>query len=296
MSREADALFHFLQESMAAFMQSPVNDMELPALEPFFGVPLLGVAAGDDPFWLRCQEEYIGVFHWTPVQAFQHAFPDARGTAAGELSVFVWILPQTAATKRDNRRERTYPAERWARSRALGEPKVNEGLRAFLVAELKKKGVQAAAPQSLPQWNQHMSERYGFASTWSERHAAYAAGLGTFGLCDGLITSVGKAVRVGSLVIRHALPVSERPYTHHREYCLYFQDGSCAACAKRCPAGSVRVEGRDKTQCRRHLHAYCAPYMEQRWNIKGYGCGLCQTGVPCESGIPRRKKINLSIP
>jgi epoxyqueuosine reductase QueG len=79
----------------------------------------------------------------------------------------------------------------------------------------------------------------------SERHAAYAAGLGTFGLCDGLITSVGKA---------------------------------------------VRVEGRDKQQCRRHLHESCAPYVEQTWNLKGYGCGLCQTGVPCESEIPRRKK------
>jgi epoxyqueuosine reductase QueG len=214
----------------------------------------------------------------------QHSFPDARDAAA--LSVFVWILPQTAASKRDNRRETAYPAERWARSRILGEPAVNAGLRGFLVAELAHRGVQAVAPQLLPQWNRHMSERYGFASAWSERHAAYAAGLGTFGLCDGLITPLGKAVRVGSLVVRHALPVSERPYTRHREYCLYFQDGSCGICAKRCPAGSVSAGGRDKRQCRRHLQEVCAPYVEQSWNLPGYGCGLCQTGVPCESGIP----------
>ena len=290
MPGEADALFSFLQEKTAEFMRLPANDMELPAPEPLFGTPILGAAAGDDPLWLRYQEEYIGAFHWTPLQAFQHAFPDAHDALAGELCVFVWILPQTTAAKRDNRRERIYPAERWARSRILGERKVNEGLRAFLVAKLAEKGIQAAAPQILPQWSRHLSERYGFASTWSERHAAYAAGLGTFGLCDGLITPVGKAVRVGSLVIRHALPVRMRPYTHHREYCLYFQDASCMACVKRCPAGSVRVEGRDKPPCSRYLQECCAPYVEQSWNFKGYGCGLCQTGVPCESGIPRRKK------
>ena len=267
-------------------MRSPANDMGLSAPEPFFDTPLLGVAAGDDPLWQRYQEEYIGPFHWTPLQAFQHAFPG--GCDAAELSVFVWILPQTAATRRDNRRETTYPAERWARSRTLGEPRVNVGLRMFLVDALTQSGVQAVAPQLLPQWGEHMSERYSFASAWSERHAAYAAGLGTFGLCDGLITPVGKAVRVGSLVIRHALPVSARPYSGPREYCLYFQDGSCGICAKRCPVGSARVEGRDKLLCRRHVREVCAPYMERNWNFKGYGCGLCQTRVPCESGIPRK--------
>jgi len=196
-------------------------------------------------------------------------------------------LPQTAASKRDNRRETSYPAERWARSRILGESKVNAGLRAFLVAELAARGIQAAAPQLLPQWSRQKSARYGFASVWSERHAAHVAGLGTFGLSDGLITPLGKAVRVGSLVLRGALPVSERPYNHHREYCLYFRDGSCGMCVRRCPVGSVRAEGRDKERCRRHLRESCARHIEQTWNLQGYGCGLCQTGVPCESGIPR---------
>ena len=37
-------------------------------------------------------------------------------------------------------------------------------------------------------------------STWSERHVAYAAGLGTFGLSRGLITARGIAMRCGSVV------------------------------------------------------------------------------------------------
>ena len=287
MAQEATDLFNFLREKTMGFMQSPVNDMEMSIPEVFFDAPLFAVAAGDDPLWLRYQEEYIGSFHWTPLQAFQYAFPDER-VAAGELFVLAWILPQTMATKRDNRRETLYPCERWARTRIIGEPKLNEGLRWLLVDELAQKGIQAAAPQLLPQWDRHASERYGFASSWSERHAAYAAGLGTFGLCDGLITPLGKAIRVGSIVIRHALPLTERPYTHHREYCLYFHDGSCGACIKRCPTGSVSVEGRDKLLCFRHTREVVTPYAERMWGLKGYGCGLCQTRVPCESGMPQR--------
>jgi len=27
-------------------------------------------------------------------------------------------------------------------------------------------------------------------------------------------------------------------------------------------------------------------YVESHYGFKGYGCGFCQTGVPCESRIP----------
>ena len=56
------------------------------------------------------------------------------------------------------------------------------------------------------QWARVTSDRFGFASTWSERHAAYASGLGTFGLSDGLITPRGQAMRCGSVVARIAVP------------------------------------------------------------------------------------------
>jgi len=48
----------------------------------------------------------------------------------------------------------------------------------------------------VPNWAIVKSERFSYASSWSERHAPHAAGLGTFGLCDGLITAKGKAMRV----------------------------------------------------------------------------------------------------
>ena len=49
-----------------------------------------------------------------------------------ELTVISWVLPQTQATKADNRRETTYPSERWARARIFGEA-ANKGIRERLV-------------------------------------------------------------------------------------------------------------------------------------------------------------------
>jgi len=134
-------------------------------------------------------------------------------------------------------------------------------------------------------WQSTDSPRYVYASTWSERHAAYACGLGTFGLCDGLITPLGKAVRVGSVVARLEVPPTPRPYSDHRAYCLFFAQGTCGECIARCPAGAISEAGHDKVKCRDHLNRTRA-FVGEHYGFDGYGCGLCQTGVPCESGVP----------
>ena len=84
-------------------------------------------------------------------------------------------------------------------------------MRKQLVELLVEAGYEAVALIDSPFWTQKMSERYGLSSTSSERHAAFASGLGTFGLCDGLITPVGKAMRCGSVVAHIQIPPSQRP-------------------------------------------------------------------------------------
>ena len=118
-----------------------------------------------------------------------------------DLCVISWVLPQTEATRKENRRQDIYPSESWARDRIFGE-EFNVKLSKHVVENLMKEGHEAVAPVFLPDWKIEKSERFTFASTWSERHAAYASGLGTFGLCDGLITARGKAMRLGSVVAR----------------------------------------------------------------------------------------------
>ena len=97
-------------------------------------------------------------------------------------------------------------------------------------------------------WTIVNSERFSYASSWSERHAAHAAGLGTFGLCDGLITAKGKAMRVGSVVAKISIEPTPRPYADHRAYCLFFADGTCGKCIDRCPVRAITESGHDKDE------------------------------------------------
>jgi hypothetical protein len=271
----------------AEFIAGPENDLHMPgSVEPAFGPPLIGFASGGDRLW-EDYKEHVGEFHWTPVEAFRLAFPDER-PAPEELTVLSWILPQTSATRADHRKETAFPCERWARARIMGEQHVNNGLRRRLTDALAACGVQAVAPVLLPQWSRVECEKLVYASNWSERHAAYAAGLGTFGLCDGLITPAGKAMRTGSVIIGAALPPSTRPYTSHREYCLFFNSGICGKCIKRCPAGALSKAGHDKRRCGDYVRSTTKPYVNRTYRFDGYGCGLCQVNVPCETGIPGR--------
>jgi epoxyqueuosine reductase len=266
---------------------SPENAMWEGGAERMWAEPLVGFSRGDDPLYQQIKED-IGSFYWTPRDAYALAFPDEAGVQPAELTVANWVLPQTEATRIDNRRQRKYPSHRWSRTRLFGE-KFNDLLRSHVVAVLRAAGVDAVAPVLSPSWSGAMSDRYGFASNWSERHAAYVSGLGTFGLCDGLITPVGKAMRCGSVIVRAALPPTERPYADIHAYCLFYSRGTCGACMQRCPVGAVTAAGHDKNTCLGFLGGVALPYSRKQYKVDIYSCGLCQTAVPCESRIPRAR-------
>lgn len=266
---------------------SPTNRLGGALEEPAWERSLVGFAAGDDPLWGR-YKDHVGPFHYTPAELFNLHYPQTPAQP-GELTVIAYVLAQRDVTKADNRRQDFYPAERWVRARFAGED-CNAALRQHLVDRLGEEGVDALAPQLSPHWRKEKSTRFWLASRWSERHAAHAAGLGTFGLCDGLITPLGKAVRVGSVIARTGIPATPRPYTHYRQYCLYYRKGSCLACVPRCPVGALSPAGHDKPTCWDHAGGTCARYSQEKFKLNGYGCGLCQTGVPCESGIPGVKR------
>ncbi|MFZ7127158.1 MAG: epoxyqueuosine reductase [Desulfobacterales bacterium] len=263
-----------------------LNNLQNSTGEKAFAEPLVGFAGGADPIFAD-YKEHVGPFHWTPLEIFRIAFPDVH-VEAEALTVISWILPQTRQTRVDNRKQDRYPAERWARARVFGEM-VNEKLRDHVVARLGKEGVRAVAPIRSPLWSREISPRYGFASKWSERHAAYAAGLGTFGLCDGLITEKGKAMRTGSVVAMCRISPTRRRYTDHHAYCLFFARGTCGKCIDRCPAGAISESGHDKEKCKAYQRSdEVQGFMKERYGFDGKGCGLCQTKVPCEALNPVR--------
>jgi epoxyqueuosine reductase len=277
----------WIEKSIKDFISSDENSLRNEDNEISWGEPLIGFSRGDDPLYAQLKL-MIGDFYWEPVEIFRLSFPEAEAKPA-ELTVISWVLPQTEATKADNRKETVFGSERWVRARKFGE-EFNVKLRAHLVQVLKGAGYQAVAPSSSPLFRVKMSQSYEMASTWSERHAAYLSGLGTFGLCDGLITSVGKAMRCGSIVARISVPATARPYNDHHAYCLFYSKGTCGMCIKRCPAGAVSKEGHDKKKCREYVEGPVARHARNAYGVEAYGCGLCQTNVPCESGIPGKEK------
>jgi epoxyqueuosine reductase len=262
------------------------NSLHLETGEMAWLTPQVAIARGDDPLFLR-HKEMIGPFLWTPEEAFALAFPDDPAPGS-ELRVISYVLPQTPQTRADQRMENSLPAGRWARSRFYGE-EFNCELRLHLADTLTKAGHPTVAPERLPDFGYQQSERFGLASNWSERHAAFVAGLGTFGLSDAMITRQGKAVRFGSVVSRVDLPVTGRVYgDDHHAWCLWYAKGTCGACAKRCPADAITTTGgHDKQACFAYIRGTTAPYATRTYGTGATPCGLCQVKIPCEAQVPQ---------
>lgn len=268
---------------------SPENTLRLDSGEKAWDKPLVGFSKATDQYYDFFKKD-IGSFFWHPLEAFGIAWPDSDVTAE-QLSVISWVLPHSRLTKNDHRKETLFPAERWARTRLYGE-EFNHALRQLIADDLTRAGYPAVSPMRMKEFKREGSRKYGFASSWSERHAAFVCGLGTFGLSDGLITPLGKAVRFGSVIANIDLTPSERPYQHHNQYCLFYGNGKCKKCIDRCPADAISEAGHDKVKCRSYIREQAAPHTKEHYDVEVTSCGLCQTKVPCESKIPKQKDVN----
>ena len=269
-------------------LNAPENTLGLESGEKAFDAPLVAFSSGGDRLY-TFYRQHIGSFYLTPVDFFEHHFPEID-CSAEELTVISWIIPSTAKTRQEQAAQKKYPSERWARTRAMGED-FNISLRHHVVNELTKKDIHAVAPMLSPIWSRSDQGEYAPCSNWSERHAAYAAGLGTFGLCDGLITAVGKAVRVGSVIAKIEIAPSNRPYSDHQAYCQHFTEKGCRACIERCPVHAISEKGHDKKRCMQYTEHTMNKYIKEQCGLDTYACGLCQAGVPCTSGIPEEEKL-----
>ena len=118
---------------------------------------------------------------------------------------------------------------------------------------------------------------------WSDRHVAWIAGLGTFGLNNFLITEKGCAGYYFSVITNLPIPPDQ---IQAGELCLYKRNGKCGVCVERCVAGAFSENGFDRNKC------FEMTRNDQTRN-KGAGapvndmdtiaCGNCMTGLPCSS-------------
>jgi hypothetical protein len=115
---------------------------------------------------------------------------------------------------------------------------------------------------------------------WSHKHAAFIAGLGTFGLHKMIITEKGCAGRLGSFLINAEIAPSPKPFF---EYCLYKYNKSCRKCVTRCTFHSLKEDSYDRFAC----------YDILKQNNDRFGhlgpsdvCGKCAAIVPCSFENP----------
>jgi epoxyqueuosine reductase QueG len=261
--------------------KSPSNDIHVNN-EPVWGRPLTAAASGNDPLFIK-YKSLIGDCHWTPAEILSKTYPD-YDFYPENISVLSWVLPQTAETLSEQRKQHELPAKRWIHARHYGEM-LNDLLRKDIETKLRKMGIRAVSPSISPLFDYRYTEPAGICSNWSERHAAFAAGLGTFSLSDGFISEAGIAIRIGSVVLEAALPVSKSGNRGHMDNCL-FAHGKCGVCMKRCPVGAITDKGHNKEICKQFLREVTKPYGIMTTGIDTNPCGLCQAGVPCEKSIP----------
>jgi epoxyqueuosine reductase len=254
-------LFDELKTGLEEFVrQAPKNVVpELGGLR-LFDAPLVGIAAFEDALWSKLQEpEVIGSHHMLPTQWL-----------TGAKCVISYFLPFSMQVRVANRDGRE-PSTEWLYGRYEGEA-LNRELLRYLVCRVEQAGGRALAPVLDPRFA--VKE---LRSNWSERHVGFIAGLGTFGLSRSFITQAGSAGRMGSVVTDLPLEPTPRPYSERDEYC-----SRCGTCIGRCPPCAINEQGKDNALCLKFLDETLARYKPR------YGCGKCQTGVPCESGIPVR--------
>ena len=248
-----------------------------------YDLPIVGFGSAADPLFKEYQKPPAG-YYWNKLPT--DFLPEGR-------SVISCFFPTSQEIRDMQRQETDHPCKAWTFARVEGQAYINACMDA--IAEwLCTEGTKTVYPQHHPDYfwmmngkildgklagttPEHATET-SHASNWSERHAAFVCGLGTFSLSRNLITVKGVAGRFGSVVTELLLEPDERPYKAYDEYCTY-----CGACAQRCVFGAIDIKlGKDLNACRNAL-ASLRPYVLPR-----KGCGLCQVEVPCEFAIPKR--------
>jgi len=224
-----------------------------------YAAPLFAVADALDPLWARLKDaEVVGPGHLAP----DEWLPGAR-------SVLSYFLPYSAQVRRANRGKGEAATE-WIYAQWEGA-KFNAALEAFLVETFRAAGAGAVGPMLDPRYR-----TADLRCNWSERHAAFIAGLGAFGLSHALITPLGAAGRFGSVITDARLDPTPRAYPVRNESCA-----TCGICIGRCPCRAISASGKDHRACLAYEDETLARYSPR------YGCGKCMTGVPCEGLVPR---------
>ena len=237
-----------------------------------FDEPLIGYASAEDPYFEEAKKPgIIGPHFMSPAEWLP-----------GAKTVIAVFLPFTEQVRSANRQNMAWPADEWLHGRIEGQA-FQVAFGRFMEEVLKKEAFLSLTPmldsrlKTASPFTNDKTENDFYTSNWSERHIAYAAGLGTFGLSKGLISRKGVAGRYISIITNAVFEPDPRPYSGIYDYC-----NNCGACIRNCPAGAISKE-------KEKMHHPCKVFLDsvQEKHNPYYGCGKCQVKVPCEVQAPK---------
>ncbi|MEG1930292.1 MAG: epoxyqueuosine reductase [Anaerovorax sp.] len=239
-------------------------------LDGIWRKPLVGFADAKSPY-IQNLKNLIGRDHEMP----QDVMKDAK-------VVIAIFIPFTKKLGETNKLNEPLASPEWAEAYEQTN-KMLGNLNEHFILELAKKGYGGAISKEALTYDQTM-----LTSNWSHRHFAYAAGLGTFGINNMLITKSGACGRYTSLVTNLDVPW-DTPIGE--EFCSYKKNGSCGICVKNCPGGALTVEGYDRNKCyqllQENAHVYTqsgSSYVNDDGTANSVGsevCGKCTVYTPC---------------
>ena len=255
---------------------------------PIFRPPVLvGISSASDPLYLRLKDKSVigGLYRRPSVWV-----SDAKSV----ISVF---LPFSDAVCKDNSKDINTFSYGWMHARNEGQNLLNAvGIR--VKEEIESCGGVAVIPSLDGGFRYVMPDKYlgetHADSVWSDRHAAYISGLGTFGLSTCLITKEGTAGRFISIVTDLKIEPTPRDYVGIYEYCI-----KCGRCIKNCPVNAIyeTAISKDRNIADDDLKNIslkdiqkCSDYVDlsEEMYYPRYGCGKCQVNVPCMNKRPSK--------
>ena len=315
-----------MNAEVCRFLKNLFDSSELNRLPAEYGghrifkEPTIGVSAGNDPIFAKFKE-FVAPTHLTPAEMWSKSASSKRGsqddlpigrprpdagmwTTLSELSAKIKVLsivfPYTESILEDGSKssKRTALTGLALNCAHVFHTEVYEKTAQFFI----ENGYRIMAPQKsrfhsvlLKLSSPHL------VSVWSERHYAFAAGLGTFGLAEHLITEHGCNIRLASFITDAPLEITPRVNDDPFANCLHFARGGCAKCAARCPGRALTKDSHNKVLCeltrkrvsasiRGELVPFLKPIKRRFMYIavKDYpiGCGICQYNVPCMDRNP----------
>jgi len=236
--------------------------------EGFWQTPLLVSAPIDERFELLPQIAFN-----------EHMHP--RDLLATAKSLIVFFIPFKRELVKENKKG-DRPCRNWGLAYVETNDligRLSQAIAAFLVKKGFKSGLTPAT---------HNFDEDILMARWSHKHLAFLANLGRFGTHHMLITPVGCAGRLGSLVTEADL--GDHPMIETDLACLLKAGKKCGKCIEACPVDALSENGFDRRRCWKRLNEnrktldYFADLPETT-----HVCGKCAALMPCSFSNPVSK-------